>query len=892
MANEQAPAATLANGRSLTPPPDLARFIDAIFDRADLVLVRPTETWAEAGRKQSRVVYKETKHLHAKELAIGPMCWQWLCEVSQREKANFFFGVCPRFGGEGYDLAWQIRTVRVLWCDIDNCTPGEALKRCADAGLPPPSVVVLSGHGVHLYWLLAEPFLIDDVGGPRQVRVGWVEQPDGSNKPRRYVIDEGGQRHFLNRIDPKTGADSRAPDPLFPYGLSDKARHAQDVLGGIAKKVGGDHTHDLARLLRLVGTLNRKDERNGKAPVPCVLVECHPEHRYQFADFERFAAVSPERIRREAVAKVPLPTPRKLSAGRRDRLGELVTECAAAPPGQRSERNWHLVCWAIEKGVSREEVWQHVQGVGKFAEGGQRYFDRTWEKAEGHTREQLWEKARRPRHAGRGGRHHSNGVPAQPETVKAVQGDWGGALPSGDPCTDTQNGIRFVRHFGTDFRHCHPWKKDLVWEGSRWREDGTGQVARWAKLTGRKIYIEAADTEDSKAHEILLAWAKHSDSAKAHAAMMREARSEPTVPVEPADLDADPWLLNCPNGTLDLRTGTLREQKREDYLTRLCPTPYRPDAVCPAWERFLGAVFPDAEDEPDRELITFVQRLLGRCLTGDVSEQVLPIFWGGGANGKSTLVNAFFGAVGHDYAMKANADLLMASRGERHPTELAGLFGMRLVVASETQQGRRLDEALVKDLTGGERIRARRMREDFWEFAPTHKVILLTNHKPGIRGTDDAIWRRLRLVPFTATFWDPADPGKDPLQLPGNRRQDKQLGAKLASEREGILAWLVRGCLDWQRDGLTLPEQVKVATREYRQDEDVVGGWLAERCITGGHDYRCRAADLYADYRAWCERAGEEPAKQKTFGAAMTERGFGRDKSNGVWYLGIALRHE
>ncbi len=151
MANEQATVATLANRRSLKPPPDLAHFIDAIFDHPDLVLVRPTETWTEAGRKQSRVVYKETKHPHAKELAAGPTCWQWLCEVSQREKANIFFGVCPRFGGEGYDLAWQIRTVRVLWCDIDNCTPAESLKRCANASLPPPSVVVLSGHGAHLY---------------------------------------------------------------------------------------------------------------------------------------------------------------------------------------------------------------------------------------------------------------------------------------------------------------------------------------------------------------------------------------------------------------------------------------------------------------------------------------------------------------------------------------------------------------------------------------------------------------------------------------------------------------------------------------------------------------------------------------------------------------------
>jgi putative DNA primase/helicase len=202
--------------------------------------------------------------------------------------------------------------------------------------------------------------------------------------------------------------------------------------------------------------------------------------------------------------------------------------------------------------------------------------------------------------------------------------------------------------------------------------------------------------------------------------MLDLARSEPGVPILPEQMDRDPWLFNCDNGTLELQTGRLREHRRQDYLTKLCPTRYLPEAPCPTWERFLGAVFPDDEGEPDRELIRYVQCFLGRCLTGDVTEQTLEIWWGSGANGKSTLINAVLGAIGPDYSMKANADLLMTSRGERHPTEVAGLFGMRLVVASETHQGRRLNEALVKDLTGGEPIRARRMREDFWaDTGPT-----------------------------------------------------------------------------------------------------------------------------------------------------------------------------
>jgi putative DNA primase/helicase len=272
----------------------------------------------------------------------------------------------------------------------------------------------------------------------------------------------------------------------------------------------------------------------------------------------------------------------------------------------------------------------------------------------------------------------------------------------------------------------------------------------------------APDAEADRQQRLAIAkknlkWALESESARRINAMLDLARSEPGIPILPDQMDSDPWLFNCVNGTLDLRTGKLREHRREDYITKVCPTRYNANAVCKAWLRFLGGVFPDDEGEPDTELITFNQRLLGRCLTGDVSEQILPIFWGSGANGKSTLINAILETMGDDYAMKANADLLMTSRGERHPTELAQLFGMRLVVASETHQGRRINETLVKDLTGGEPIRARRMREDFWEFKPTRKVILLTNHKPRVAGTDEGIWRRLRLLPFTTTFgtWCP-----------------------------------------------------------------------------------------------------------------------------------------
>jgi putative DNA primase/helicase len=384
--------------------------------------------------------------------------------------------------------------------------------------------------------------------------------------------------------------------------------------------------------------------------------------------------------------------------------------------------------------------------------------------------------------------------------------------------------------------------------------------------------------------EAVKGWARKSLAAPRINAMVDMARSEPGVPILPKDLDRDPWLLNCPNGALELQTGTLREHRREDLITKLCPVEYDPAAKAPTWECFLESIF-----QGDAELVLFVQRLLGMCLTGEVREHVLPVFWGQGANGKSTLVNAVLEMLGPDYAIKAAPEILMARHGERHPTELADLFGRRLVVCSETPQGRRLNEALVKDLTGGEPIRARRMKEDVWEFVPTHKVILCTNHKPAVLGTDEGIWRRLRLLPFEVTFWDPDDPNKHRMNLPAALRQDKDLPGKLCMELSGILAWCVRGCLDWQRDGLTLPEKVRVATKDYRDTEDLLAQFLCESCLVGP-DYRVKASDLYTRHRTWCEAAGERPPSQIRFGESLIAKGFERYTNNGTWYRGLALR--
>ncbi len=353
---------------------------------------------------------------------------------------------------------------------------------------------------------------------------------------------------------------------------------------------------------------------------------------------------------------------------------------------------------------------------------------------------------------------------------------------------------------------------------------------------------------------VAMRWCLKSEAAPRIKAMVELAKSEPGIPILPEEFDRDPWLFNCPNATLELKTGTLRGHRREDYITKLCPTPYDPKAEAPHFHKFLRDIFDD-----DPQLIGYLHRLLGYCLTGDVREQILPIFWGAGANGKTTLINAIGDTLGEDYVIKANRDLFMAKKQDSHPAQMARLFGIRLVVCVASHEGARLDEALVKELTGGDRIAARRMREDWWEFNPTHKAILVTNHKPEIRGTDHAMWRRIRLMPFAVTFPE--------------GRQDKTLGEKLRAEAKGILAWLVAGCVEWQARGLGTPEAVMAATNEYRTEEDRLAVFINQQCVTG-NDYRIKVSALYAAYQAWCKASGEREATGTAFGRAMAERGF------------------
>jgi putative DNA primase/helicase len=415
----------------------------------------------------------------------------------------------------------------------------------------------------------------------------------------------------------------------------------------------------------------------------------------------------------------------------------------------------------------------------------------------------------------------------------------------------------FTHTYGDDWRHCAAWGQWLAWDGRRWCLDRTLAVQDLARCVCRAV----ARSTDKPAQAIKLA------SATTIFAVERVARSDPRHAATVALWDADPWLLNTPQGIVDLHGGALRPHAREAYLTRL--TTAAPRGECPRWGRFLDDV-----TGGDRELQSYLQRVVGYCLTGTTSEHALFFLYGTGANGKSVFVNVIATLLG-DYAARAPMDTFMDSRHEHHPTELAGLRGARFVAAVETEEGRRWNEAKLKAITGGDAISARFMRQDFFEFVPQFKLVIVGNHKPAIRNVDDAMQRRLHLVPFTVTI-PPA-------------RRDRDLLDKLLVERDGILAWAVAGCVSWQRMGLAPPPSVVEATAEYFEAEDAHGRWIEERAQRDPNAF-VLSRDLYADWKQWAEANGEYVGSLKRFAAALIRHGC-RKKRNNVGQQGfIGLR--
>jgi putative DNA primase/helicase len=437
------------------------------------------------------------------------------------------------------------------------------------------------------------------------------------------------------------------------------------------------------------------------------------------------------------------------------------------------------------------------------------------------------------------------------------------------PLTDTGNCERFAQQHGDCVKHVHLWGKWFLFNGRYWQHDTSGEVVRRAKQTARSIYAEAAMFTDRKEQKEVSRWAHASQSHHRIQAMLALAKSEQPIPLDHDTLDSDGWLLNSENGTVDLKTGKLQKHRAADFQSMTTGVEFpTTDVPTPLWSKFLDDTF-----EGNAALIGFVQRLCGLALVGHVYEHILPIAIGTGSNGKTVFTETIRSVLG-DYAMVATQGLLLVKKHQTHSTEVADLFRKRLVIVSETNDGSRLDEGLVKTLTGGEAIRARRMREDNWQFVPSHTLLLVTNHRPVVKGTDCGIWRRIRLVPFNAHI--------------APEKQDPALVEKLKPEYPGILRWMVQGCLAWQRGGLQEPPEVLGATGEYRAQQDVLGQFVDDCCIVGG-SYQIQASPLYKAYRQWAETSGEHPENRRNFSARMVERGFEKKKNNQVWYVGLTL---
>jgi putative DNA primase/helicase len=449
--------------------------------------------------------------------------------------------------------------------------------------------------------------------------------------------------------------------------------------------------------------------------------------------------------------------------------------------------------------------------------------------------------------------------------------------------TDLGNAERLILRHGRDLRHC-PAMGWLTWNGSRWVSDESGEAIRRTKHAIRAMYEEAgvlmrkaaSSPDEEKARKRAEAhWthAKKSEAAGAISAALKLAETEPGVYVAYTDLDTSAWLLNCTNGTLDLQTGELRRHKRADLITRQCPIHYDPDANAPVWEAFLERILPDAD------LRAYVQRAVGYSLSGDISEQCMFFCHGQGSNGKSTLLRTVLNLSG-DYGKQASSELLVAKRAEMIRDDVAALAGKRFVATIETDEGRAMAEALMKQLTGGDRITARFLYKNAFEFDPTFKVWLAANHKPVVKGSDHAVWRRIKLIPFTEKI--------------SNEEKDPHLLSKLTAELPGILAWAVRGCLDWQQSGMREPDVVKAFTEEYRSESDFMGLFLSERCEFGPSDYTVRPGTLYEAYKDWCGQRGERFRGQSVFSRYIKEqRGIESKTTNGYpHYVGVRLLPE
>jgi putative DNA primase/helicase len=740
-----------------------------------------------------------------------------------------------------------------FWADIDIAGPAhkaknlpaneqEALRIIEVVGLQ-PSVLVRSGHGLQVYWLFREPFF----------------------------IDTRAERQTLKSLSHR-----------FQQMLQNQASmHGWNI----------DSTSDLCRLLRVPGTFNRKIASDIR-PVTAEYID----HTYCLSDIEELVQGvddpgSPEL--KKQIRDLP-PASMQLILDGCAWMRHCLDDASSLP-----EPEWYLMLTVIAR-CEDPEKWAH-----KLSESYPGYSRR--------------ETTRKLKQASRikiapvtcahvesdlnGGRYCAEclfrGNVNSPITIgrlDAVESRDGpireqkaSVTPAADSVdaspvtaaaahverfTDLGNARRFATRFRNQLLYCEKWSRWLAWDGRRWREDETLQVYRLAGSLIRGLYALAKKINNEEKREAFLTHLRKSESYRAQTAMLNLAKADSVFAVRPSDLDCDPWLLTVEDGTLDLRAGKLRPHNQKDRITKLAPVRYEPSASCPHWLDFLNMVM-----NANAHLIAFLKRAFGSCLTGITSDKALYILHGPeGDNGKSTMIDTIQLLLG-DYAIRTPVETFLRKRDGAIPNDVAMLKGARFVWASENERGSRLSEALLKSMSGGDKLAARFMRGEFFTFDPEFKLWLATNHKPQVRG-DRALWNRLKLIPFAVT-------------IPKDKQKPRhEVMEMFRAEFSGILNWLVEGCLEWQKDGLGVPEEVIEATNEYEAEQDTFAAFIEEKCIRVA-SARVLSLALYRVYKPWSEERGETPVSHKTFSSLMAERGFAKTKTGkGALYSGIGLRPE
>lgn len=454
----------------------------------------------------------------------------------------------------------------------------------------------------------------------------------------------------------------------------------------------------------------------------------------------------------------------------------------------------------------------------------------------------------------------------QPKAERAASKDTSAAsneAPDPEPpeYADDALALCFTEEHKDELRYVHAWGKWLLWDGMRWEEETTLKAFNFSRIVCRAASFKCENRRD----------ATKIASASTVAAVEKLARADRAHAASADQWDVDIWTLNTPDGVIDLRTGKMRPHRREDYMTKI--TAVGPSGDCPLWRNFLRRI-----TDGDSDLEAFLQRIAGYALTGSTEEHALFFLYGKGFNGKTVFLETLSGIL-KDYATAAPMETFLASKMERHPTDIAGFRAQRLVTAVENEKGRRWAASKIKWLTGGDTITARFMRQDFFQYKPQFKLVIAGNFKPGLSGADEAFSERFHLVPFTVTI-----PPED---------RDLSLEEKLIPEWPGILRWAIEGCLAWQNDRLAPPQSVKDATDEYLKSEDSFALWISECCIIKKGVF-ARTSELFASWKPWAERNGEDGGGIKAFSQTL-QRSYEFDRAPGTrhrGFRGIAILRE